>query len=196
MTQDFIGTSCVKSLTSRLRIIQTTQGLKLEGLVINRDMSELAELGGVVTVIKWGRKNSLWPLAFGIACCAIEMMQTGASKTDAERLGMLMQRASPRQADVMIVAGTVTKKMAPVVRRLYEQMLEPKYVVSMGACATSGGPFRDLYDVVDGVDDIIPVDVYVPGCPPRPEALVYGLTRVQEMIDAYYTEKQEKTEAV
>jgi len=196
MTQDFIGTSCVKSLTSRLRIIQTTQGLKLEGLVINRDMSELAELGGVVTVIKWGRKNSLWPLAFGIACCAIEMMQTGASKTDAERLGMLMQRASPRQADVMIVAGTVTKKMAPVVRRLYEQMLEPKYVVSMGACATSGGPFRDLYDVVDGVDDIIPVDVYVPGCPPRPEALVYGLTRVQEMIDAYYTEKQEKTVAV
>ncbi|PSN89934.1 NADH-quinone oxidoreductase subunit B [Candidatus Marsarchaeota G2 archaeon OSP_D] len=155
-------------------------------------MSYLDELRGVVTIIKWGQKNSLWPLAFGIACCAIEMMQTGASKTDAERLGMLMQRASPRQADVMIVAGTVTKKMAPVVRRLYEQMLEPKFVVSMGACATSGGPFRDLYDVVDGVDDVIPVDVYVPGCPPRPEALVYGLMKIQELIDAYYEENQNK----
>jgi NADH-quinone oxidoreductase subunit B len=135
-------------------------------------------------VINWGRKNSLWPLTFATRCCGIEMMAAGAARHDFARFGMEVYRASPRQADVIVVAGTIVHKMAPVLKRLYDQMSEPKYVVAMGACAISGGPFfLNSYSVVKGVEHVIPVDVYVPGCPPRPEALLYGMLQLQRLIE-------------
>src|ERR1700731_104052 len=150
--------------------------------------SELSRQGVFTTTLEdlynWGRKNSLWPLGFGLACCAIEMIATSMARYDLARFGAEVFRPSPRQADLMIVAGTVTKKMAPQVVRLYNQMPEPKYVIAMGACAISGGPFKQGYNVLKGIDRFIPVDVHIPGCPPRPEALIHAFMTLQKKIDA------------
>ncbi len=134
-------------------------------------------------VINWARSNSLWPLTFGTSCCAIEMMHTGCARHDWSRFGFEVNRASPRQADMIVVAGTIVYKLAPLLKRLYDQMPEPKYVVAMGSCAISGGPFHyNSYSTLNGVDKILPVDVYIPGCPPRPEALLHGLLQLQKKI--------------
>jgi NADH-quinone oxidoreductase subunit B len=133
-------------------------------------------------IYNWGRSASVWPLMFGLACCAIEMICAAASRFDIARFGLEIMRPSPRQSDLMIVSGTVTKKMVPLIVRLYNQMPEPKYVLAMGACASGGGPFKEGYNVVSGVDKFIPVDVYVPGCPPTPQALLNGLMKIQEKI--------------
>lgn len=133
-------------------------------------------------VYDWSRKASMWPLLFGLACCAIEMIATAASRWDLARFGMEVMRPSPRQSDLMIVSGTVTKKMVPAIVRIYNQMAEPRYVLSMGACATGGGPFKEGYNVVSGIDKYIPVDVYVPGCPPTPDALIYGILKLHDKV--------------
>jgi NADH-quinone oxidoreductase subunit B len=134
-------------------------------------------------IYNWSRRSSVWPMMFGLACCAIEMICVAASRYDFSRFGMEVMRPSPRQSDLMLVSGTVTKKMIPQIVRLYNQMPEPKYVIAMGACASGGGPFKEGYNVVSGVDKFIPVDVYIPGCPPTPQALLNGLIKLQEKID-------------
>lgn len=156
--------------------------------VINSAAKVLEKIPGgnaVITTLdflfNWARESSIYPLTFGLKCCAVEMMATAAARYDLDRMGV-MYRASPRQADVLLVAGTVSHKMAPVLRRLYDQMPDPKWVIAMGGCACAGGPFHDSYNVVQGVDKIVPVDVYIPGCPPRPEQLIDGLLKLQEKI--------------
>jgi NADH-quinone oxidoreductase subunit B len=150
--------------------------------------SELSKQGIFATslqeIYNWGRRNSVWPLQFGLACCAIEMIATTMARFDLARFGAEIFRPSPRQADLIIVSGTVTKKMAPQVIRLYNQMAEPKYVIAMGACAISGGPFKQGYNVLKGIDRYIPVDVHIPGCPPRPEALIHAFMMLQRKISA------------
>ncbi len=154
------------------------------GAVSSAEREELERgllLTSVDWMVNWARRSSIWPATFGLACCAIEMMATGASKFDLARFGAEVFRASPRQADLMIVAGRVSRKMAPVLRQIYDQMPEPKWVISMGACASCGGVFN-TYTIVQGVDQVVPVDVYVPGCPPRPEQLIHGIMKLQEKI--------------
>ena len=163
------------------------EGVKVELKLDNLTREEMEEmrhsifLSTLEQVKAWARSNSLWPMTFGLACCAIEMMGVGSSHYDLDRFGSFF-RTSPRQSDVMIVSGTVTKKMAPILRRLYDQMPEPKWVIAMGSCATAGGPYVHSYSVVKGVDQIVPVDVYIPGCPPNPAALIYGINKLKEKI--------------
>ena len=161
----------------------TPNELNTPGYDIPDDLKNVVSITTLDKIYNFGRRSSLWPMMFGLACCAIEMIAAQASRYDLARFGMGVMRPSPRQCDVMLVAGTVTKKMLPAIVRLYNQMAEPKYVVSMGACASGGGPFKEGYNVVAGIDKYLPVDVYVPGCPPTPQALVYGLIKLQEKID-------------
>lgn len=155
----------------------------LESLVkeLNKERTNVV-VGALDDLINWGRSNSLWSLTFATSCCGIEFMSVGAARYDFARFGFEVTRNSPRQADLIMVAGTITHKMAPVLKRLYDQMAEPKYVVAVGGCAISGGPFKGSYHVVNGVDKFLPVDVYIPGCPPRPEAILYGMMQLQRKV--------------
>jgi NADH-quinone oxidoreductase subunit B len=157
--------------------------LSLPQYDIPEDIQNAVAITTLDRLYNWGRRSSVWPLMFGLACCAIEMIAAQASRYDMARFGMEVMRPTPRQADMMLVSGTVTKKMAPAIVRLYNQMPEPKYVVAMGACASGGGPFKEGYNVVAGIDKFLPVDVYIPGCPPTPQALIAGMIKLQEKID-------------
>ena len=176
--------------------LDRAEGLEIEALIkasqepypdpidwIDEEVRRNILVTTVDSVLNWCRHYSVWPVNFGLACCAFEMIATAASRFDISRFGMELLRASPRQADLLLVAGTLTWKMAPALKRVYEQMPEPKWVLAMGACAISGGPFYDSYSVVPGVNRIVPVDVYVPGCPPRPEALLHGIMMIHKKID-------------
>jgi NADH-quinone oxidoreductase subunit B len=160
-----------------------SEELNSPGYEIPPEMQGAVAITTLDKIYNWGRRSSIWPMMFGLACCAIEMICTAASRYDFSRFGMEVMRPSPRQADLMLVSGTVTKKMIPQIVRLYNQMPEPKYVVAMGACASGGGPFKEGYNVVSGVDNYVPVDVYIPGCPPTPQALLNGLIALQKKID-------------
>jgi len=161
----------------------TSSELHSPGYEIPKEMDGVVAVTTLDRIYNFGRRSSIWPMMFGLACCAIEMICAQAARYDLARFGMEVMRPSPRQSDLMIVAGTVTKKMVPAIVRLYNQMPEPKYVVAMGACASGGGPFKEGYNVVAGIDKFVPVDVYIPGCPPTPQALTAGLIRLQEKID-------------
>jgi NADH-quinone oxidoreductase subunit B len=160
-----------------------TEEFNSPGYDIPPEMEGQVSITTLDKVYNWSRRNSIWPMMFGLACCGIEMICAATSRFDFSRFGMEVMRPSPRQSDLMIVSGTVTKKMIPQIVRLYNQMPEPKYVLAMGACASGGGPFKEGYSVVDGVDKFLPVDVYVPGCPPTPQALLHGLITLQRKID-------------
>jgi NADH-quinone oxidoreductase subunit B len=157
--------------------------LNSPGYDIPEDLDKVVKITTLDRLYNWGRRSSVWPMMFGLACCAIEMIAAQASRYDMARFGMEVMRPTPRQSDLMIVAGTVTKKMVPLIVRLYNQMPEPKYVIAMGACASGGGPFKEGYNVVAGIDKFLPVDVYIPGCPPTPQALINGCIMLQKKID-------------
>ena len=161
----------------------TKAELNQPGYEIPPEIKNQVAVTTIDRIYNWSRRSSIWPMMFGLACCAIEMICTAASRFDFARFGMEVMRPSPRQADLMLVSGTVTKKMVPQIVRLYNQMPEPKFVVAMGACASGGGPFKEGYNVVSGIDNYIPVDVYIPGCPPTPQALLHGLITLQKKID-------------
>ena len=165
--------------------------LSLPQYDIPQDIQNAVTVTTLDRLYNWGRRSSVWPLMFGLACCAIEMIVAQTARYDMARFGMEVMRPTPRQSDVMIVSGTVTKKMLPAVVRLYNQMPEPKYVVAMGACASSGGPFKEGYNVVAGIDKFLPVDVYIPGCPPRPESVQYGFLRLMDKIKSQTEERLE-----
>ena len=175
-----------------IKHLPTTKDMRPEEFKDNEYLLRMAEelnregagvvLGLADKLINWGRSNSVWSLALGTSCCAIEFMALGAARYDMARFGFEVTRNSPRQADLLMVLGTITYRMAPLMKRLYDQMAEPKYVVAVGGCTISGGPFRKSYCVVDGIDKIVPVDVYIPGCPPRPEAFFYGMMQLQRKI--------------
>ncbi|MFL2642346.1 MAG: NADH-quinone oxidoreductase subunit B [Dehalococcoidia bacterium] len=164
---------------------ENVEEIPVDDLSSNDELKKSAFVTSVDFLLNWARKSSIFPAQFGLACCAFEMIASAASRFDLARFGAERFSASPRQADLMIVAGTVTWKMAPAIRTMYDQMSDPKWVISMGVCATSGGPYYDSYSVVPGVNKIVPVDVYVPGCPPRPDALLYGLMQLHEKIRRY-----------
>ena len=157
--------------------------LNSPGYEIPEELNDVVKITTLDRLYNWGRRSSVWPMMFGLACCAIEMIAAQASRYDMARFGMEVMRPTPRQSDLMLVSGTVTKKMVPLIVRLYNQMPEPKYVVAMGACASGGGPFKEGYNVVAGIDKFLPVDVYIPGCPPTPQALIHGMIKLQEKID-------------
>lgn len=165
------------------RCVMSTEDINSPGYQVPEEIKNQVTVTTLDRIYNWSRRNSLWPMMFGLACCAIEMICTAASRYDFSRFGMEVMRPSPRQADFMIVSGTVTKKMVPQIVRLYNQIPEPKYVVAMGACASGGGPFKEGYNVVSGIDKFVPVDVYIPGCPPTPQALLNGLIALQKKVD-------------